>query len=105
MNLKVHVVHNDNVLTERNKMYSIHTDSNHSSLKVSTSVQTFLCKVLYSFVILVLCLNKATTFLLSYTNVNIRLFILLPNSNIQYAKINLKMMFTMNIGINKFISS
>ena len=92
MNLKVHVVHNDNVLIERNKMYSMHTDSNHSSLKVSTSVQTFLCKVLYSFVILVLCLNKATTFLLSYINLKLKHSnsILLPNSNIQYGKINFR---------------
>ena len=73
MNLKVHVVHNDNVLIVRNKMYSMHTDSNHSSLNVSTSVQTFLYKLLYSFVILVLFLHKATTFLFPNINANVHL--------------------------------
>ena len=51
MNSKARVVYNNNVLIEWYKMYSIHADSNHSSLNVSTSVQLFLCKMFKSYMI------------------------------------------------------
>ena len=50
MNSKARV-HNNNVLIEWYEMYSIHADSNDSSLNVSTSVQLFLCKTFKTYMI------------------------------------------------------